>query len=150
MSECFLVVIPADPQTELPDTADAVCAALARIAGTKDARVKDYGKLQFIDCGSNFQRVGCPACNSNFTREQWHEWMDTDWHGEDGFHLHDHTAPCCGTAITVNDLVYDFPQGFARWFIGARDLNHGQLNDDELKGLEDIAGIRLKAIYQTY
>jgi hypothetical protein len=24
-------------------------------------------------------------------------------------------TPCCGTHTTLNDLVYDWPQGFARW-----------------------------------
>jgi hypothetical protein len=55
MSDHFLVVIPGDPNAELPDTANALRDALALLAGTGEARVKDYGKLQFIDCGENIE-----------------------------------------------------------------------------------------------
>ncbi|MEK6217502.1 MAG: hypothetical protein N2B03_09850, partial [Boseongicola sp.] len=60
MSDRFLVVVPADPAAALPDTANALRDALAILAGTDEARVKDYGKLKFIDCGENFESVSCP------------------------------------------------------------------------------------------
>lgn len=150
MSEHFLVVIPADPKAELPATADIVRAALGAIAGTDETRVKDYGKLQFIDCGENFRQVSCPHCKSEISIEAWRGWMDEDWHGEEGFHLHRHATLCCGKDVTVNSLDYDFPQGFARWMISARNTNRGPLTDAELKRLTDIAGIGLRAIAQMY
>lgn len=150
MSEHFLVVIPADPRAELPATAGALRDALARLAGTDEARVKDYGKVQFIDCGENFERILCPACRAEITTEQWHAWMDEDWHGEEGFHLHRHTAPCCGGETRLNALVYEWPQGFARWFVGARNEGRGPLSADELATLEAVAGMPLIAIAQMY
>ena len=150
MSDSFIVLIPADPHAALPETAEAVRAELADIVETPDSRVKDYGKLQFIDAGQNFERIGCPSCGHTFTIPEWHEWMNADWHGEEGFHLHTRSSPCCATDMTLNDLVYEWPQGFAHWFVGARDVNHGRLTDDELALLQDIAGIGLKPIYQHY
>ena len=150
MSEHFLVVIPADPHAGVPDTAEAVRDALAVMAMASDARVKDYGKLQFIDAGENAERIGCPKCGHTFTIPEWHDWMDADWHGDEGFHLHRHRAPCCDTEMTLNDLVYEWPQGFARWFIGARNGGRGPLTPDEVAQLETIAGFRLKAIAQMY
>lgn len=150
MSDHFLVVIPADPKAELPGTADALREALARIAGTDEARVKDYGKLQFIDCGENFERTLCPSCGAEITPEQWNAWMVADWHGEDGFHLHRHDTPCCGAVTTLNELVYEAPQGFSRWFVGARADGRGNLTDGELGTLETVACMPLRAIAQKY
>ena len=150
MSDHFLVVIPADPKAELPGSAAALRDELARIAGTNEARIKDYGKLQFIDCGENYERIGCPNCGTEITIPQWHEWMDEDWHCEEGFHLHWHVTPCCETKLTLNDLVYEWPQGFAHWFVGARNPGRGPLAADDVTALEEVAGLRLKAIAQMY
>lgn len=150
MSAHFLVVIPRDPQADLPDTADTVREALAEFAGTAESRVKDYGKLQFIDAGENFERIGCPACNREVTIADWHTWMDADWLGEEGFHLRVHRTPCCGKDVTLNDLTYERPQGFARWCISARNGDRGPLTRDEVAHLETLADLPLKAIAQMY
>ena len=150
MSDHFLVVIPADPKADLPETAAALRDALAELAGTDEARVKDYGKLQFIDCGENAERIRCPNCGAEIPAEQWQTWMDEDWHGEEGFHLHRHDTPCCAAAVTLNMLVYEWPQGFARWFVGARNNNRGPLIDKDIRQLEAIAGLPLKGIAQAY
>ena len=150
MSDDFLVVIPADPAAELPPTAEDIRTALARLAGSDESRVKDYGKLQFIDAGTNFESAACPACAGALDKELWHSWMDSDWHGEDGFHLHTHRMLCCGAEVTLNDLVYHLPQGFARWFVSARNPNRGPLTPEEVAELENLAGLRLIAIAQHY
>lgn len=150
MSDHFLVLIPADPKADVPETAVALRDALARLAGTNEARIKDYGKLQFIDCGENAERISCPSCEAEIATDQWHAWMDEDWHGEDGFHLHRHETPCCGSDITLNTLRYDWPQGFARWFVSARNQGRGPLDPAELAALEAVAGIKLTAIAQMY
>ncbi len=150
MSDRFLVVIPADPKAALPDTVDALRAALSKMAGGVESRVKDYGKLQFIDAGENFDRIVCPSCASEIAMETWHNWMQQDWHGEEGFHLHKHATPCCSADVTLNELSYAFPQGFAHWFVSARNANRGPLTETELVRLEDIAGLPLKAIAQMY
>lgn len=150
MSDSFLVVIPADPLAKLPDTAERVRALLAEIAGTDASRVKDYGKLQFIDCGENFETIRCPACRATIDIPQWHAWMDADWHADEGFHLHDHTTPCCGKTLTLDALVYEGSQGFARWCISAKAGNRGALKSDEVARLEAIAAMPLRAINQRY
>ncbi len=151
MSDHFLVVIPADPEAELPETAEAVRAALEGMAGGDESQVKNYGKLQFIDAGTNFEGIACPACAAAIdVKTTWHAWMDEDWHGEEGFHLHAHETPCCGAEVSLNDLVYHFPQGFARWFVSARNPNRGPLTAEEVAKLEAIAGLSLRAIYQHY
>ena len=145
MSENFIALVPTDPKAEVPDNAQALRDALARHLGTEEVRVKDYGKLQFIDCGQNFDSVACPACSARIEMDQWHAWMEEDWHGEDGFHLHRHQTPCCNQDITLNDLSYDMPQGFARWMVSARadDLS-------EIAPFSALAGVKLRLIRQRY
>ena len=150
MSDHFLVVIPANPKALLPENASTLRDALADIAGTTEARVKDYGKLQFIDCGEAFEGIACSSCGAEVPIEQWHAWMDEDWHGEDGFHLHVHATPCCQHDINLNTLTYLPPQGFARWMVSARNQGRGPLNPGEVRQLEDVAGIPLRAIAQMY
>ncbi|MEO0831090.1 MAG: hypothetical protein AAFY03_11625 [Pseudomonadota bacterium] len=150
MADQFLVVIPADPSAPLPPKAEALRDALARLAGTDEARIKDYGKLQFIDAGQNAASIHCPSCNAPIETTLWHDWMQTDWHGADGFHLHKHTTPCCGTSVSLNELVYRAPQGFARWMISARDNGHGPLTPDERVSIETLGELKLTAIAQRY
>lgn len=150
MSDHFLVVVPADPKAALPEMADTLRDALASIAGTKEARIKDYGKLQFIDCGEAFQGIACPFCGGEITIEQWHVWMDEDWHGEDGFHLHRHETHCCKQDTNLNALTYTPHQGFARWFVSARNDGRGPLSQDEIAALEKVVEIPLRAIAQMY
>ena len=150
MADRFLVVIPAEHTSELPDTAEAIKDLLAQIAGSVEARVKDYGKLQFIDAGLNAQRIGCPNCGLELAQRQWLDWMDGDWHDDDGFHLHMHQMPCCGVPLRLDALAYDAPQGFARWLIAARTERESPLTSDELARLENAAGIPLKPIAQKY
>ena len=147
MSEHFVALIPTDPKAALPANANELRDQLARLLGTDEVRVKDYGKLQFIDCGQNFHTVACPACKAKIGLEQWHAWMDEDWHGEEGFHLHRHGTPCCEAEITLNDLVYDAAQGFSRWMISARAVG---LAPDHVTALSKAAGLPLSAILQRY
>ena len=150
MSEHFLVVIPADPKVELPATAGALRDALARIAGTDEARVKDYGKVQFIDCGENFERILCPACDVEQSTAWWRHQMTHCWDADKGFDLHAHAMPCCGVPLSLEKLVYEWPQGFARWMVSARNKGRGPLSADELATLEAVAGVPLIAIAQMY
>ena len=150
MSDRFLVVIPSNPKADLPAAADELRAALSEIAGASETRVKDYGKLQFIDCGEDFQSASCPHCNAEIAMETWHTWMEEDWHGEEGFHLHRHKTSCCGQDINLNEIIYDLPQGFARWMASARNTGRGPLTEAELKRLEAVARLPLRALAQTY
>ena len=147
MSEHFIALTPIDPKAEVPKEGPALRDAVANILGTDEVRLKDYGKLQFIDCGQNFNTVSCPSCQSEIGQEQWHTWMDEDWHGEEGFHLHRHQTPCCDHEVTLNDLTYDMPQGFAHWMVSARAAD---LSESTLLDLSELAGTPLRLIRQRY
>ncbi|MEM9425610.1 MAG: hypothetical protein AAGA06_02815 [Pseudomonadota bacterium] len=150
MSEHFTVVIPSDPSAPLPDTAEVLRAALQRLAGGDASRVKDYRKLQFIDCGDTPCRIGCPHCDADVPQTVWQAWMTENWHAEDGFHLHSHPAPCCKSPITLTTLIYEPKQGFATWMISARSAAGRTLTSGEMEELQGLAGIKLTAINQIY
>jgi hypothetical protein len=76
--------------------------------------------------------------------------MDHCWDDEAGFDLHAHAMPCCGAPMSLDKLKYEWPQGFARWMVSARNTGRGPLTSDELMRLDDIAGIKLLAIAQMY
>jgi len=150
MSAHFLVVIPKDPTASLPERADALRDTLAVIAGSNEARIKDFRRLQFIDCGENFERILCPACNTELATDWWGKQMDHCWDDETGFDLHAHALPCCGAPVALDRLTYVQPQGFASWFVSARNPGRGPLTEAEVTQLETIAGLKLRAISQMY
>ncbi len=150
MSDHFLVVIPADPKAALPESAEALRAALEGIAGSGESRVKDFGRIQFVDCGENFERILCPACGDALDTGWWGHQMDHCWDAEAGFNLHAHALPCCGVPLSLDKLVYEWPQGFARWMVSARNENRVPLTAEELGRLEAVAGLKLRAIAQHY
>ena len=153
MSDHFLVVIPSDPDAPLPeDGGQALCSALVKIADSEEARVKSYdGRVQFIDCGENFETVSCPACGASLDMEWWGDQMDHCWDADERrFSLHPHSLPCCSASKALNELTYTFPQGFASWFVSARNVNRGPLTQEELSELEAVAGRPLSAITQMY
>jgi hypothetical protein len=56
-------------------------------------------------------------------------------------------TPCCGAATTLNDLNYDWPQGFARWWLQALNPRRGKLEPDELAKLASALGVRLREVW---
>ena len=152
MSDDFIVLIPADP-TARPDvdTLKRLEQTHARITGAKIARLKDFGqRLQFIDCGGNFEETRCPSCAKPVETSWWGHRMDHAWDDDHGFHLCDFDMPCCGAPARLDTLDYRPHQGFATWFVSAMNANHGPVTDTEKVELESVAGIPLRVIYQHY
>jgi hypothetical protein len=62
----------------------------------------------------------------------------------------DVTVPCCGSTVSLNDLDYDWPAGFARFVVEARNPRVGNLSDAEMRELELIVRTRLRPIRARY
>lgn len=152
MSDNFIVLIPADPQAR-PDTETLkrLEQAHARITGARTTRLKDFGeRLQFIDCGGNFEETRCPACGTHVETAWWGHRMDHAWDEDHGFHMCDFDMPCCGASARLDTLEYRPHQGFATWFISAMNAGRDPLKYAEKSDLEETAGIPLAVIYQHY
>lgn len=66
----------------------------------------------------------------------------------DSFKLSEFSTPCCGTNSTLNDLAYEWPQGFGRFSLDALNPSIGTLAEKHKQELEAILGTPLRVIYQ--
>ncbi|QMU58767.1 MAG: hypothetical protein GKR98_11530 [Boseongicola sp.] len=152
MPDRFIALIPSDPKARpASDTMEALRIALAARFESSESRVKDFGeRLQFIDCGENYERTLCPSCEAEVPLVWWGQRMDGDWDEEHGFHLHRHEMPCCGASHRLTELEYRGAQGFAHWFVSARVDEGVIFTSKDLQALENEAGLALKLIEQRY
>ena len=148
MSDNWIALIPEDPRC-VPDAAKQRRARdrFAEIAPESDEiEIKVSEKIEFFDCGANFERVLCPSCGSEIPVEWWQDRMDED--SDEGFKLASYATPCCGKKCTLHELVYEWPQGFGRFALDAMNPNIGELEDKYKRECEKILGTKLRVIYQ--
>ena len=148
MSDNWIVLNPEDPRF-VPDVAKQRRARdrFVEIAPEADGvEIKVSETVQFFDCGGNFERISCPSCGSDIPVAWWRDRIDED--SGDGFQLGSYATPCCGKKCTLHDLVYDWPQGFGCFTLGAMNPNIGKLNDRYKQEFERILGTKLRVIYQ--
>jgi hypothetical protein len=147
MSDNWIALIPKDPRF-VPNAAARRQARdrFAEIAPEADeieAAVSE--NVKFYDCGGNFEGVCCPSCGSE-VMAWWKERMDEDYDG--GFKLASYAMPCCDERCTLDELVYEWPQGFGRFVLQAMNPNIGELDDRYRREFEEILGTELRVIYQ--
>jgi len=147
MSDHWLHFIPEDPLVQpTQDAADRAVLILRALApGADEIASIFYNKAQFIDPGGNFQSVACPHCGTD-ARDWWRGAMDSAY--QRGFADLIVTAPCCGARVSLNDLDYDWPAGFARYRLGAMNANIGEVSPADLRSLSDSLGLRLRLVRQ--
>jgi hypothetical protein len=150
MSVTVLRLIPTDP-AYVPDTPrrQAGRAVLATAVGGL-ARVGSVVKEEvgFVDCGENFERVSCPRCPACLEKSWWGETMDKAY--LTGFRDLAVILPCCGAVCSLNDLNYDWPAGFARYVLEAKSPEVAELDEQQLRTLEEALGCRLRIIWARY
>lgn len=148
MSENFLRLLPTDP-TFVPSAAAASAAlrALRLIAPrSHEIDVVEEPEVVFLDAGGNFSAVRCPACQAELVIIPW--WQDEMSRAyETKFEDLSVVPPCCGSPTTLNDLDYDWPQGFARWWLEARNPDRGKLQPHELGELAAAVGHPLREVW---
>ena len=142
MSDDWIIFIPENP-AYIPtpasqERARARFSEIAPEADEVDVQVED--KIVFFDCGGNFERVVCPSCRCEIPDEWWQNRIDKDYNN--GFTLAKYATPCCGAPCTLNDLTYEWPQGFGRFSLEAMNPNIGLLDDKYKQEFEAILRIR--------
>jgi len=148
MSDHFIVLIPEDPQ-HIPSSAkqELARAKFAQIApDAEGVSVKNFETVTFFDCGANLERILCPSCGSEIPFDWWQKTMDADYDG--GFRLSAFATPCCNSPRTLNDLVYEWPQGFGRFALTAMNPNTGKLDVADKKSIESALGAKLRVIHR--
>lgn len=148
MSDNWIALIPEDPRF-VPDQArrDLALDRFAQLAPKADSIEANVSPtIEFFDCGTNLERILCPACRSEISTDWWQDRMDEDF--EEGFKLATYPTPCCRANATLHDLIYDWPQGFGRFILDAMNPNLERLPDQFIAELETILGTKLRVIYQ--
>lgn len=148
MSDDWIVIIPEDPDAVPdPQLQQRARDLLAQFApDSEEISVESYDQIQFFDCGGNFSRVLCPSCSVEIPVDWWQDRMAEDY--ADGFAMSDYSTPCCGVSCNLNSLVYDWPQGFARFSLQAMNPNIGNLQDEACVELAAALGLPIRVIYR--
>jgi hypothetical protein len=144
----FLILIPEQPTWVPSATAREASVALLRQALplADDVSGQLTEDVRFVDCGANFENVRCPRCGSDLG-EWWTLAMEA---------AHEHkfrdlraTMPCCAARLSLNDLAYSWPMGFARFTLEAINPTIGvELPARLQRRLEAVLGCRLRVIWK--
>src|ERR1044071_3669150 len=126
MSDFFLSLIPEDPAYVPPAEAQAqaVAALRACLPPPSHVEARVFAEVTFIDQGTNFEKVLCPACDEDIT-EHWAEWVGAAVQAQ--FSDRSLSTPCCGRLTGLNALRYIPPAGFARFSLCAMNPSIGGL-----------------------
>jgi hypothetical protein len=148
VSDNWIALIPNDPHfVPSDDRQQRAVARFTQIAPHADEiNLVVSDKPRFFDCGTNFERVVCPSCHQELSFDWWVVKTDEDYSA--GFPLNEIRLPCCGAMCSLNDLHYEWPQGFARFGIEAMNPNVGMMSDQLKTEFEEIIGQPLRIIYQ--
>jgi hypothetical protein len=119
MSTDIVSIIPTDPfWVPVAEAAAAARAILARVyPGARKVAMDWHEGPVFVDQGENFETVRCPGCQINLPIDWWQDRMNEAY--ATNFHVLTVCLTCCGHKATLNDLVYSWPAGFARFVLFA-------------------------------
>jgi hypothetical protein len=147
MSDNFLLLIPENPAWVPSATAREAAVRMLQQAlpFADDVSSQATDEVRFVDCGANFESVRCPRCGTDLG-----EWWTLAIEAAHVLNFRDlqATMPCCAARVSLNDLVYSWPMGFARYTLQATNPMIGA----ELPGrvqprLEQLLGCRLRVIW---
>jgi hypothetical protein len=149
MSDNWITLIPEDPRfVPSEERSSRALDRFRKVAPESDnIEIKKTPDPTFYDCGANSDSVFCPRCTTKIEIAWWQERMNEDFE-KPGFRLATYLTPCCGEECTLNDLNYDWHQGFACFGIEAMNPRIGEVESGLIKEFEDILGTPLRVIYQ--
>ncbi|MFH9662381.1 hypothetical protein ACH4NF_04600 [Streptomyces sp. NPDC017248] len=148
MSDIILTVVPVDPQWQPgQDAAGRAVRALAALTPEDDGtKATWHDEMTFVDCGGNLEQVACPRCDSVLDRT-WLRDRVSDVAGAGTLAV---VLPCCGTGLSLNDLVYRDPCGFARFDISVWNPGRSWLTDSELNTVGEALGHPVRQVMARY
>jgi hypothetical protein len=153
LSDNWLRLIPTDP-TFVPAAPVARRTrelleqfAPANLTGYS-AREVNAKAIVFIDAGTNFDSVTCPWCGAAMDIAWWQDSMSVAASSQFNDLLI--RTRCCDVTTSLNDLRYEWPQGFARWWLEVMNPATPSLSGEHLDVLGHALGHTLRAIYVHY
>jgi hypothetical protein len=151
MSDCILRIIPRDPGHLPGPAAQGDALALIRILLPTAAEVRAivHDEIVFVDPGGNLESVACPRCAQQLSLTWWSDAMGI----AHALRFSDlvTAVPCCGARLSLNDLDYSWPAGFARFLIEAREPPlRDWLDADAVARIETALATRVRQILARY
>ncbi|SHN38973.1 hypothetical protein [Cryptosporangium aurantiacum] len=162
MSARYIQVIPTDPgwQPSAEAAAGAARYIASLFAGPGDSadEVKPvfHERVTLIDGGSYMEDVFCPRCDASIGLDWfWDLLRERNGAGFVGDPIFDDlnvTVPCCGAALTLPELRFEAPIGFARFAVSVRNWARSTwvLSDEELAAAGSVLGHRVTQIHARY
>ncbi len=148
MSDTIFKLIPENP-AYIPDPESrAKAKAYLAILFPEAEKIVDQVRntIDFIDPGTNLETITCPECLSRLGKDWWQLAMSRASKAHFANLAID--TPCCGATLSLNDLLYHWPAGFARYSLEVRNPNKEV--DDRVNALEDTLGTMLRKIWAHY
>ena len=145
MSDTFLRIFPADPNfVPDPDRRRQAIELVSRAIVRRDEVTDELSEqVRFIDAGGNWEGVRCPNCGHDLD-DWWSGAMDRAW--ESRFADLFVETPCCAKPVSLNQLEYGWPVGFARYSIEVRNPEH-DLSDADLRQIQTALGTELRMVW---
>lgn len=148
MSESYYLLIPTIsdyvPDVAARQRARDRFAAFVPDAQEVTAEVSEH--VEFVSAMGNFEAASCPGCGATLDNDWWWRTLGAAYE-ESHFADLGITLPCCSAVASLNDLHYHFPQGFARFSLSAFEPNIFDLEDWQVRELEDLLGCTLRKIW---
>ncbi len=146
MSTNWLKLIPTNPQY-VPDPSASEQARnlfTSYLPKAREIHIEVYEHVEFINPISNLERISCPSCAQKLDFVWWGYAMDAAF--KTRFADLQVTTPCCKSTVSLNDLHYEWPAGFARFVLEAESPG-GDLNSAQIETLENVLDCTLRKIW---
>jgi hypothetical protein len=143
-------LIPTDPDyTVSHEKLQEIEKYLSSVFPNKGIKVEQYDTIQFVDCGENFERVICGHCWDTVNIELWQSWMAKSY--ESGFKDRRVKMQCCIDTSSLDKLIYEQPQGFAKLIIQIDDMTDDEMSIETFANLQDFKiGAPIRIIKARY
>jgi hypothetical protein len=149
MSTNNLVLIPTSPGYT-PNNhilKNARLLARRRVTEAGQVSVKLTEEVVFYDPGENFESITCPVCHQAMDDFWWQKKMDRAYQTK-FTNLYIRT-PCCDSEVSLNELRYHWPAGFARFAIVISEPEH-DISLPQLAEVEKVIGCPIRKIWARY
>ena len=145
MYTSFLKITPSNPLTIPPEAARLSALNYLKTRFKKGQKIEEKisDKIIFIDQGHNISEPACPLCFSVLDIEWFADTFDKSYHID--FQQLDYRSPCCKRLINLNELHWEFPCAFGKYYIEIWDVVR-LLSEHEKKVLEAKLGTSLKIV----
>lgn len=146
MSDSWLKFIPQDPNFRPRAEAAANASRLVKswFPNADAVDSKFTANVEFVDAGGNWSGVQCPRCLSDI--EEW--WPDAmSEAAESAFKQLQATTPCCSLTVSLNDLRYPWPVGFASFVLSVMNPDVSDISSQQERQLSECLGSPLRKIW---